>query len=168
MASTPEGVDDPNRTRPGRPQGRPVGEGFSRLAHYVERQGDARVPASFTVDGYPPGSWVDMQRNRHTKGALNVDRERRLRDLTGLDLGPRGRPLAPDRAPLRPHHGQPRAVRRAARLEGQPRPRPGRARQAARQQAHTALTLYFVDGDHAMLEQFLGFARNDPTGCYVM
>jgi hypothetical protein len=65
-----------------------VGEGFSRLAHYVERQGDARVPASFTADGYPPGSWVDMQRNRHTKGALNVDRERRPRDLTGLDLGP--------------------------------------------------------------------------------
>ena len=26
----------------------------------------------------------------------------------------------------------------------------------------TALTLNFVDGDHALLEQFLGFARHDP------
>ena len=42
---------------------------FSRLLHYVERQGDAGVPASFTVDGYPPGSWVDMQPNRHGKSA---------------------------------------------------------------------------------------------------
>jgi hypothetical protein len=156
MASTTEGVDDPNRSQRWDPKA-DHWDGFSRLVHYVERQGDARVPASFTVDGYPPCSWVDMQRNRHTKGALNADCERRLRDLTELDLGPRGRPLAPDRTPPRPHHGQPRAVRRAARLEGQPRP--GRARQAARQQAHTALTLYFVDGDHALLEQFLGFAR---------
>ena len=31
-------------------------EGFRRLVHHVERH---RVPASFTVDGYPPGSWVD-------------------------------------------------------------------------------------------------------------
>ena len=30
------------------------------------------------------------------------------------------------------------------------------------EQAHTALTLNFVDGDHALLEQFLGFARHDP------
>ena len=66
------------------------------------------------------------------KAPLDADRERRLRDLTGLDLGPQGRPPAPDRAPVRPHHGQPRAVRRAARLEGQPRPRPGSARQARR------------------------------------
>ncbi len=34
-------------------------EGFRRLVHHAERHGDARVPASFTVDGYPPGSWVD-------------------------------------------------------------------------------------------------------------
>ena len=36
----------------------------------------------------------------------------------------------------------------------------GPARRA--EQAHTALTLNFVDGDHALLEQFLGFARHDP------
>lgn len=34
-------------------------EGFRRLVHHVERHGDTRVPASFPVDGYPPGSWVD-------------------------------------------------------------------------------------------------------------
>ena len=68
MASTTAGVDDPNRSQRWDPKADQWEEGFSRLVHYVERQGDAaRVPASFTVDGYPPGSWVDMQRNRHTQ-----------------------------------------------------------------------------------------------------
>jgi hypothetical protein len=30
-------------------------EGFSRLSHYIERHGDARVPVSYTVDGYRLG-----------------------------------------------------------------------------------------------------------------
>ena len=38
-------------------------EGFSRLLDYVERHGDARVPESYTVDGYPLGAWVSRQRS---------------------------------------------------------------------------------------------------------
>ena len=34
-------------------------EGFSRLRHYVKRNGDARVPRSYTVDGYKLGHWVN-------------------------------------------------------------------------------------------------------------
>ena len=44
-------------------------EGFSRLLDYVERHGDARVPKSYTVDGYPLGEWVvhatQRPRQRH-------------------------------------------------------------------------------------------------------
>ena len=32
------------------------------------------------------------------------------------------------------------------------------------EQAHTALTLHFVDGDHALLEQFLASPATTPTG----
>ena len=39
-------------------------EGFSRLLDYVERNGDARVPQSYTVDGYKLGQWVGMQRGK--------------------------------------------------------------------------------------------------------
>jgi hypothetical protein len=31
-------------------------DGFNRLLHYVELNGNARVPSSYTVDGYPPRS----------------------------------------------------------------------------------------------------------------
>ncbi|MGO9103846.1 MAG: helicase associated domain-containing protein [Mycobacterium sp.] len=58
-------------------------EGFSRLSHYVERHGDARVPFSYTVDGYPLGQWVINQRQRHRRGILDADRQRRLQDLPG-------------------------------------------------------------------------------------
>ena len=55
-------------------------EGFRRLLHYVERNGDARVPATYTVDGFRLGAWVNVQRNAHSKGTLDADRERRLRE----------------------------------------------------------------------------------------
>jgi Helicase associated domain len=58
-------------------------EGFSRPLDYVERHGDARVPQSYMVDGYPLGTWVQAQRDNHTRGTLEVDRQRRLQDLTG-------------------------------------------------------------------------------------
>ena len=58
-------------------------ESFNHLLRYVERHGHARVPASYTVDGYRVGAWVSMQRYRHRKGILNADRERRLQDLPG-------------------------------------------------------------------------------------
>ncbi len=40
---------------------------------YVERHGDARVPQSFTVDGYRLGAWVNSQRTDHANGALDAD-----------------------------------------------------------------------------------------------
>ena len=58
-------------------------EGFSRLLGYVERHGDARVTRSYTVDGYKLGKWVSRQRDMHTKGSLDADRQRRLQDLPG-------------------------------------------------------------------------------------
>ena len=58
-------------------------EGFSRLLHYVKRHGDARVPQSYTVDGYRLGNWVVNQRVRRSKGTLEADRQRRLQDLPG-------------------------------------------------------------------------------------
>jgi Helicase associated domain len=41
------------------------------------------VPKSYTVDGYPLGQWVRDQRNFHSKGTLDADRERRPQDLPG-------------------------------------------------------------------------------------
>ena len=58
-------------------------EGFAPLLDYVERHGHARVPQSYIVDGYALGRWVMTQRNRHAKGTLDADRERRLQDLPG-------------------------------------------------------------------------------------
>ena len=55
---------------------------------YVERHGDARVPQSYTVDGYQLGAWVDTQRTTHAKGTLDADRERRLQDLPGWTWDP--------------------------------------------------------------------------------
>ena len=64
-------------------------EGFSRLLDYVERHGDARVPQSYTVDGYKLGEWVMTQRASHAKGTLDADRQRRLEDLPGWTWDPR-------------------------------------------------------------------------------
>jgi hypothetical protein len=58
-------------------------EGFSHLLQYVERHGDARVPQSYSVDGYQLGEWVARQRRMYAKGLLDADRERRLQALPG-------------------------------------------------------------------------------------
>ena len=58
-------------------------EGFSRLQQYVKRHGHARVPKSYTVDGYPLGAWMGTQRVKHGKGTLNADYQCRLEDLPG-------------------------------------------------------------------------------------
>ena len=58
-------------------------EGFSRLLDYVERHGDARVPLSYTVDGYRLGGWVIKQRTRYAEGTLDADRQHRLKNLPG-------------------------------------------------------------------------------------
>ena len=55
MASTTEGVDDPNRSQRWDPKADQWEEGFSRLVHYVERQGDApRVPGSGSAGRWLP------------------------------------------------------------------------------------------------------------------
>jgi superfamily II DNA or RNA helicase len=59
------------------------GEGFSRLQRYVEEHGHARVPKSYTVDGYKLGKWVQAQRRSYHKDTLDTDRQRRLEDLNG-------------------------------------------------------------------------------------
>ena len=58
-------------------------EEFSRLLHYIDGHGDARVPQSYTDDGYRLGAWVTTQRQTHRKGTLDADRQRRLQDLPG-------------------------------------------------------------------------------------
>ena len=63
-------------------------EGFRRLLDYVERHGDARVLASYAVDGYRLGKWVSTQRSNYAKGTLDADRERRLEELPGWTWDP--------------------------------------------------------------------------------
>ena len=58
-------------------------KGFTRLLHYVDRHGDARVPSSRTFDGYRLGQWVLVQRFKYSKGILDVGRQRRLQELPG-------------------------------------------------------------------------------------
>ncbi|MDH6291923.1 helicase associated domain-containing protein [Rhodococcus opacus] len=62
--------------------------GFGRLLEFIEHHGSARVPASYTVEGYRLGSWVHTQRTFHVKGRLDAGRERRLQDLPGWTWGP--------------------------------------------------------------------------------
>ena len=62
---------------------------FGVLEPFVERHGDARVPASYTLDGYKLGKWVNRQRNLHSEGTLEADRERRLQELPGWTWDPR-------------------------------------------------------------------------------
>jgi superfamily II DNA or RNA helicase len=57
--------------------------GLSQLMRYVERRGHARVPATYTVDGYQLGTWVSWQRRKHAEGTLDADRESRLQKVRG-------------------------------------------------------------------------------------
>ena len=67
-------------------------EGFNRLLDYVERHGDARVPQSYTVDGYKLGQWVTTQRQSHRKGTLHRPRTP-TPGPARLDMGPHRRPV---------------------------------------------------------------------------
>lgn len=64
-------------------------DGFRRLLQYVKDHGDARVSRDYTVDGYPLGEWVKVQRGSHAKGTLDGDREHRLESLRGWTWDPR-------------------------------------------------------------------------------
>jgi hypothetical protein len=61
MASTTEGVDDPNRSQRWDPKADQWEEGVRQLFRYVEHHGHARIPGSDTVDGYKLGVWVNTQ-----------------------------------------------------------------------------------------------------------
>jgi superfamily II DNA or RNA helicase len=58
-------------------------EGLSRLREYVERHGDALVPTSYKVNGYPLGKWVSHQRFFYSRGTLEADRAKRLEGFPG-------------------------------------------------------------------------------------
>ncbi len=62
-------------------------EGFQHLLNYVAEHGDARVPKTCIVDGYRLGQWVGVQRSGNNKGTLPLERRRRLRRASGLELG---------------------------------------------------------------------------------
>ncbi|WP_132471894.1 DEAD/DEAH box helicase [Rhodococcus sp. SMB37] len=64
-------------------------EGSHRLLDYVENQGDARVPASYTIDGYRLGTWVSDLRGKRIDGTLDVDRQRQLEALAGWSWDPK-------------------------------------------------------------------------------
>ena len=63
-------------------------QGYRRLVEFVEHHGHARVPPSYTVDGYWLGSWVATQRAHQVKGALDPDRGQRLHNLPGWTIDP--------------------------------------------------------------------------------
>ena len=61
---------------------------FGLLEQFVERNGHARVPHSYTVDGYRLGGGSSRNASRHAKGTLDADRERRLQELPGWTWDP--------------------------------------------------------------------------------
>ena len=56
-------------------------EGFASLAHFVERERHAQVPARWREDGYPLGKWVSRQRGERRRGRLDATRRARLEAL---------------------------------------------------------------------------------------
>ncbi|MEI8082344.1 MAG: Helicase associated domain protein, partial [Actinomycetes bacterium] len=58
-------------------------EGFSKLSQYVESFGNARVPASYELDGYKLGRWVVKQRSNRTNDQIKPERQKRLEALPG-------------------------------------------------------------------------------------
>ncbi|WP_211282065.1 Helicase associated domain protein [Mycobacterium noviomagense] len=56
---------------------------FGLLERFLDDNGHARVPQSYSLDGYSLGSWVSTQRSRHRKATLAADLQHRLEDLPG-------------------------------------------------------------------------------------
>lgn len=86
-----KGVLDPDRERrlkallgwTWNPRADQWDEGFRRLQDYIERNGNALVPATSMIDGYRLGRCVNHQRARRAKGSLDADYQRRLQNLPG-------------------------------------------------------------------------------------
>jgi superfamily II DNA or RNA helicase len=64
------------------------GARFRQLLEYVERQGDARVPFSYSMDGNKLGQWVVTQRAAYSKGTLGAERASQLQQLPGWTWDP--------------------------------------------------------------------------------
>jgi hypothetical protein len=58
-------------------------DSFKRLANYVEREGNARVPSPYREDGFRLGTWVSIQRHSFREGRLDPARAVRLEALPG-------------------------------------------------------------------------------------
>ena len=59
-----------------------------RLIEFVERQGHARVPATWREEGYGLGSWVNRQRSQYQRGTLLRQRQARLESVPGWAWDP--------------------------------------------------------------------------------
>lgn len=53
-------------------------QGFSHLLLYVSQNGHAQPKIRDSIDGYPIGKWVPMQRSAYRKDKLPVERRVRL------------------------------------------------------------------------------------------
>lgn len=58
-------------------------EAFRTLRDYVAETGDALLPASVVVDGFPLGKWLVEQRARKAGGGLEAERVEKLETLDG-------------------------------------------------------------------------------------
>lgn len=58
-------------------------DGYRHLAKYVAIHGDAAVPKSAVLEGFPLGRWVSRQRVWRGKGTLSAERQDKLSALSG-------------------------------------------------------------------------------------
>jgi hypothetical protein len=64
-------------------------DGYTQLPGYVEREGNAKVPAAFiTRDGFKRGLWVGTQRQRFKAGLCDPAQQKRLETLQAERAGP--------------------------------------------------------------------------------
>jgi hypothetical protein len=63
--------------------------GLDHLLRFVECEGHAKVPQLHSENGFALGRWVGKKRQAYRKGALALDRARRLEELAGWTWEPR-------------------------------------------------------------------------------
>jgi superfamily II DNA or RNA helicase len=63
-------------------------KGFALLTLYLGRNGHSRVSKSTSLEGYPLGKWVDVQRARYRDGVIESSRRDRLSALEGWSWNP--------------------------------------------------------------------------------
>lgn len=66
-------------------------EHFRRVRDYVTKNGNARFPRGYKVDGFDLHTWVSNQRALYVRGELRRDRVKRLGDVPGWVWRPRER-----------------------------------------------------------------------------